>query len=59
MSNTNNEAVFVGDLPKVTSANTAVILFFLTFCDPANTQTATLKLITIGHLANTISNLIS
>lgn len=59
MANTNNEAMFVGDLPHITSCNTADLLVIVSFSDPANTQTASLKLISIGSLANALSILLA
>lgn len=57
--NTNNEAVFVGDLPQINTCNTSDLLMIVVYSDPANTATATLKVITVGHLSNVISGLIS
>lgn len=58
MSNTNNEAMFVGDLPSVNTANSADLIMIVAFSDPANTATAELKVISVAHLANVISALL-
>jgi hypothetical protein len=54
MSDSNNNAVFVGDFPLVNSCNVGDLLMLTVFSDPSNTETAMLVNITVNNFINVI-----
>lgn len=56
MSNTNNEAVFVGDLPQVNSCNVGDLLVLTVYSTPGNTATARIVTITVNNFIQAIAS---